>query len=119
MVQPGGPGTPIQLSAAGGTVSWSVTVAGDPDGLVSVSPASGTLTAASPSATVTVTVSQFVFCGRGPSPGECPTITVSPGGAVYSIWTVGGPHHHDTNPASIAVLVTPAPTGPAETRSTT
>jgi RNA polymerase sigma factor (sigma-70 family) len=120
MIAPGGPGTPIRLSASGGTVSWSVTIAGDPDGLVSVSPASGTLTAGSPVATVTVTVSQFLFCGRGPgSPGECPTITLTPGGAVYSIWTVSGPRHHDTNPASAAVLITPTPIDPAETRSTT
>jgi RNA polymerase sigma factor (sigma-70 family) len=120
MIAPGGPGTPIQLSASGGTVRWSVTIAGDPDGLVSVSPASGTLTARSPAATVTVTVSQFLFCGHGPgSPGECPTITLTPGGAVYSIWTVSGPRHHDVNPASAAVLITPTPIDTAETRRTT
>ena len=119
-IAPGGPGTPIRLSASGGTVSWSVIVAGDPDGLVSVSPAAGTLTSGSPSATVTVTVSQVLFCGGGPgSPGECPTITLSPGGAVYSIWTVGGPRHHDTNPASAAIPVTATPTDLAETRRTT
>jgi len=92
VIQPGG-AAQVQLTAAGGSVSWSVTVANDPDGAVSVSPASGTLTAGDPSATVTVTVSQYLDCGQG-----CPTITISPGGETYTIWTGdgtgGGKHHH-------------------------
>lgn len=96
MLQPGGQGTPIQLSASGGTVNWSITIANDPGGVVSVSQASGTLTTDSPSVTVRVTASQNLFCGRGGhSSGGCPTITVSPGGAVYSIWTAG--HFHGRN----------------------
>ena len=90
-VEPGG-AAQIELTAAGGSVNWSVTVAGDPDGAVSVSPASGTLTAADPSATVTVTVSQYLDCGTGG--GGCPTITIGPGGETYTIWTGHGRHHH-------------------------
>ena len=89
----------ITLSASGGAVNWSITVGNDPYGAVNVTPDSGTLTAGSPSATVTVTVTQYLDCGGGPgSPGACPTITISPSGAVYSIWTGPGQqshrHHH-------------------------
>jgi len=92
VLEPGAPAE-VTLSAAGGTVNWSIAVGNDPEGAVSVSPDSGTLTAGSPSATVTVTVTQYLDCGWGPgSPGACPTITISPSGTVYSIWT--GHHHH-------------------------
>lgn len=111
MVVPGSPGTPIYLSASGDPVSWSVSVANDPDGVVSVSPASGALTPGS-SATVTVSVSQYLNCdpaqgaGQGGS-GGCPTITISPGGAVYTIWTGGRHHSHDASstPAPAAVPI--------------
>jgi RNA polymerase sigma factor (sigma-70 family) len=113
-VQVGGSGTQVSLSASGGPVNWSVTVGNDPAGAVSVSPASGTLTPGHP-ATVTVTVSQYLFCGRG----GCPTITLSPGGAVYLIWTGGGPHSHAVTqaPAAQTVSITTL-TYPTETRRT-
>jgi len=118
IVQVGGSGTQISLSAAGGPVNWSASVGNDPGGAVSVSPGSGTLTPGS-QATVTVTASQFVFCGRGGSSGSCPTITLSPGGAVYVIWTGGGPHSHDVTPAAAAVAVSiTTPTYLIETRRT-
>jgi RNA polymerase sigma factor (sigma-70 family) len=113
MVQPGG-AAQITLTGSGGPVSWSVTVAGDPDGVVSVFPASGTLTPGSPSATVTVTVSQYLNCGGYGSSDGCPTITISPGGAVYSVWTGPGQHSHrrhhhghshDVHPASATAAV--------------
>jgi len=109
VVQVGGSGVQISLSASGGPVNWSAAVANDPGGAVSVSPASGTLTPDSP-VTVTVTASHFVFCGRGGGSGSCPTITISPGGDVYTVWTGGGPHSHDVTlavaspPVSITTL---------------
>jgi hypothetical protein len=85
VLAPTGAGTQIDLSASGSgdwDVNWSVTVANDSDGAVSVSPAhSGTLTPAGPTATLTVTADQFIPCGSSSSP----TITIEPGGAVYSV----------------------------------
>jgi DNA-directed RNA polymerase specialized sigma24 family protein len=95
-VWPGGDGTAIHLTASGTggnwAVSWSVSVAGDPDRVIGVSPSSGSLTPANASATVTITASKYLRCGRhGPS---CPTITISPSGAVFTVWTgFGGPFH--------------------------
>jgi hypothetical protein len=61
----------------------TVTVANDPGDVISVSSSAGNLTSADPTATVTVTANHFVPCDRRQSP----TITVSPGGAVFSICT--------------------------------
>jgi RNA polymerase sigma factor (sigma-70 family) len=87
MLAPGGAGTQIDLSASGSgdwDVGWSVSVANDSGGAVSVSPAhSGTLTPTGATTTLTVTADQFIPCGSS-SP---PTITVEPGGAVYSVCT--------------------------------
>jgi RNA polymerase sigma factor (sigma-70 family) len=84
---PGGAGAQIDLSASGSRdwdVQWSATVANDSDGAVSVSPAdSGTLTPTDATATLTVTADQFIPCGSS----SAPTITVEPGGAVYSVCT--------------------------------
>jgi len=84
---PNGAGGQINLSASGSgdwDVGWSVTVGNDSGGAVSVSPAhSGTLTAASSTATLTVTADQFIPCGSSASP----IITVYPAGAVYSVCT--------------------------------
>jgi len=119
-VQPGGPGSTIDLSVSGGKVSWSVSVGNDPNGAVSVSPASGTLTPGSPTATVTVTVGPFLSCDGGSFP--CPTITISPGGAVYSIWTGGHSHHGNLAEAPAAALaaapITTATVYLTETRRT-
>jgi RNA polymerase sigma factor (sigma-70 family) len=86
LVVPGVTGTLVSLRGAGGTVTWSASVASDPGHVVSVSPAAGTLTAADPAATLTITTSQFVRCGPGVAT-RCPTVTVSPGGAVFAVWT--------------------------------
>jgi RNA polymerase sigma factor (sigma-70 family) len=87
VLSPGGAGTQIDLSASGRRdwdVAWSVTVANDSGGAVSVSPAqSGTLTPSDTTATLTVTANQFIPCGSSADP----TITVEPGGAVYSVCT--------------------------------
>jgi hypothetical protein len=84
---PSGAGKQINLSASGSgdwNVGWSVSVANDSGGAVSVSPAhSGTLTPTDPTTTLTVTANQFIACGSSSSP----TITVEPGGAVYSVCT--------------------------------
>jgi RNA polymerase sigma factor (sigma-70 family) len=86
VLAPTGGGTQIDLSASGTgdwDVGWSVTVANDSGGAVSVSGASsGTLTPTSATATLTVTADQFILCGS-----SAPTITVEPGGAVYSVCT--------------------------------
>ena len=86
LVVPGVTSTLVSLRGAGGTVNWSASVASDPGHVVSVSPAAGTLTAADPAATLTITTSQFVRCGPGVAT-RCPTVTVSPGGAVFAVWT--------------------------------
>jgi hypothetical protein len=87
---PNGASAQIDLSGSGAgawEVGWSVTVAGDPGGAVSVSPAqAGTLTPAGPTVALTVTVDQFIPCGTAAA-SPPPTITVEPGGAVYSVCT--------------------------------
>ena len=84
----GAPGRQIDLRGSGRGnwhVSWSLAVANDQDDVISVSSSAGNLTSADPTATVTVTANHFVPCGWPRSP----TITVSPGGAVFSICTSG------------------------------
>ena len=108
---PGGRGALLFLSASGGTVNWSVSVSGDPDGTITVSPAtSGTLTAAHPHVTLEITASQKLSCGTGGNP--CPTITIEPGGTVLTVSTSGRrhpfrhrrrQHRQDGMPAAIAV----------------
>ncbi len=108
---PGGRGALLFLSASGGTVNWSVSVSGDPDGTITVSPAtSGTLTAAHPHVTLEITASQKLSCGTGGNP--CPTITIEPGGTVLTVSTSGRrhpfrhrrrQHRQDGMPAATAV----------------
>jgi RNA polymerase sigma factor (sigma-70 family) len=86
IVVPGLTGSLVSLHASGGTVNWSVSVANDPDHVVSVSPAAGTLTPADPAITLRVRVSQFVRCGPGTST-PCPAITIWPRGATFAVWT--------------------------------
>jgi RNA polymerase sigma factor (sigma-70 family) len=87
VLAPDGAGSQIDLTASGSgdwNVDWSVTVANDSGGAVSVAPASsGTLTPTGATATLTVTANQFIPCGSSADP----TITVDPGGAVYSVCT--------------------------------
>lgn len=75
----GAGGKQIVLSASGGAVSWSATIANDGNGAVEVSPSAGTLTAAGASVTVTVTLSHLVSCLAT----SYPTITINPGGTQY------------------------------------
>jgi hypothetical protein len=87
IVVPGLTGSLVSLHASGGTVNWSVSVANDPDHVVSVSPArEGTLTPADPAITLTVRVSQFFRCGPG-NTTPCPVITIWPRGATFAVWT--------------------------------
>jgi RNA polymerase sigma factor (sigma-70 family) len=86
IVVPGLTGSLVSLHASGGTVNWSVSVANDPDHVVSVSPAAGTLTPADPAITLRVRVSQFVRCGIGTT-APCPAITIWPRGATFAVWT--------------------------------
>ena len=87
IVMPGLFGSLVSLRASGGTVDWAVSVANDPDHLVNVSPAAaGTLAPAAPTTTLRITISQFVRCGPG-TPTWCPTVTVSPGGTTFAVWT--------------------------------
>jgi RNA polymerase sigma factor (sigma-70 family) len=87
IVVPGSIGSLVSLHASGGTVNWAVSVANDPNHVVTVSPAdAGTLTPADPAITLTVRASQFVQCGRGTTT-PCPAITISPGGATFAVWT--------------------------------
>ena len=82
----GSRGAQIDLSGSGTGhwyVHWSLAVANDRGNVISVSSSSGTLTSADSTATVTVTANRFVPCGRPRSP----TITISPGGAVFSVCT--------------------------------
>jgi len=99
---PGGQGTQVYLGASGSgdwAVNWSATVANDPGNAVSIGPASsGTLTPADPYVALTVTVSQYLVCGPGFS--ACPTITLSPSGAVFSVWTGWSDPFHDPGPGS-------------------
>jgi RNA polymerase sigma factor (sigma-70 family) len=79
-------GRQIDLSGSGSgdwQVHWSLAVANDPGDVISVSSSAGTLTSADATATVTVTANRFVPCGWPRSP----TITVSPGGAVFTVCT--------------------------------
>jgi RNA polymerase sigma factor (sigma-70 family) len=84
---PNGSGAQLDLSASGSgdwDVAWSVTVANDAGGAVSVSPAqAGTLTPNDTTATLTVTADQFIPCGSASSP----IITIDPGGAAYYVCT--------------------------------
>jgi RNA polymerase sigma factor (sigma-70 family) len=91
VLTPDGGGRQIDLSGSGSGdwyVSWSMSVANDPDNAVSVSSSSGTLTPADPTTAVTITADRFVPCGSRWSP----TITVSPGGAVFSVCTIRSRH---------------------------
>jgi RNA polymerase sigma factor (sigma-70 family) len=91
LLEPGGRGAQLFLSATGGTVNWSVSVSGDPDHTIAVSPAtSGTLTAAHPHVTLEITASQDLSCGDEDNP--CPTITIEPGGTVLTVTTSGRRH---------------------------
>jgi RNA polymerase sigma factor (sigma-70 family) len=109
---PGGHGALLFLSASGGTVDWSVSVSGDPDHTITVSPAtSGTLTAAHPRVTLVITASQNLSCGNGRDP--CPAITIEPGGTVLTVTTSWRrhpfrhrrrPHPHDGAPAATVFL---------------
>jgi hypothetical protein len=90
-----GAGAQIDLGGSGNgsgewDVAWSVTVADDPVDAVSVSPAqAGTMTAREATVALTVRADQFIPCGLPWSP----TITIEPGGAVYSVCT-SLPRHH-------------------------
>jgi RNA polymerase sigma factor (sigma-70 family) len=86
IVIPGSAGPLVALRASGGAVTWSVSVTNDPDHLVTVSPAAGTLTTADPTASVTIRISQFVECGIGTTTA-CPTVTISPGNVSLAVWT--------------------------------
>jgi hypothetical protein len=119
---PNGPGRQIDLSGSGTGdwyVSWSLAVANDADNAISVSPASsGTLTPADSTTTVTITADQFVPCG---SP-QSPTITVSPGGAVFSVCTSPSRHTGDGDSARVGDALARASSParkPAEYRAAT
>jgi len=102
-------GAQIDLSGSGAgdwSVHWSLAVANDPFGVVSVSSSAGTLTPSDSTATVTVRASRFLPCGWPWSP----TITVSPGGPVFTVCT--GSTRRFTGRADIAVDTT-AYAGPA------
>jgi RNA polymerase sigma factor (sigma-70 family) len=86
LVAPGWHGAQVYLSAYGGPVNWSASVANDPNNAISVSPGSGTLTPGG-SVTVTIAASQFVRCGSG---SQCPTVTIWPNGTVFTIYTGRG-----------------------------
>jgi RNA polymerase sigma factor (sigma-70 family) len=86
LVAPGWRGAQVYLSAYGGPVNWSASVANDPNNVISVSPGSGTLTPGG-SVTVTITASQFVRCGFAT---QCPTVTIWPNGTVFTIYTGRG-----------------------------
>jgi RNA polymerase sigma factor (sigma-70 family) len=87
IVIPGLTGSLVTLRASGGAVTWSVSVANDPDRVVTVSPVdSGTLTPSHPTTTLTIRTSQFLRCGAGTGTA-CPAITISPGGARLAVWT--------------------------------
>jgi hypothetical protein len=101
-LQPGGTPRQIDLTGSGRgawRITWSLTVAYDPFDIIRVSPVSGLLTSAGSTAVVTVRANWIVPCGvRRP-----PTITVSPGGAVFTVCT-GAPRpfggHSDVAPAA-------------------
>jgi hypothetical protein len=87
MVLPGWLGSLVALRAEGGTVQWSASVANDRDHAISVWPSSGTLTPSDPVTMLTIKASQAITCGSG---GQCPTVTLSPGGTRFTIWPTGG-----------------------------
>jgi hypothetical protein len=85
-LRPGGAARQITLTGGGRgdwRVTWSLAVANDPFTIISVSPVSGLLTSADPTAVVTVRANWIVPCGSR----RAPTITVSPGGAVFTVCT--------------------------------
>jgi hypothetical protein len=91
-------------------------VANDPDDVITVSASAGSLTSADPTATVTVTANHFVPCGWPRSP----TITVSPGGAVFSIctsWFKNFTGHDSPQPDDDAAYASPPGREPAEYRA--
>ena len=101
-LQPNGAPRQIDLSGSGGGhwhVTWSLAVANDPFSIISVSPVSGILTSADSTAVVTVRANWFAPCG---SP-RAPAITVSPGGAVFTICT--GPARQFTGDGDVARAV--------------
>jgi RNA polymerase sigma factor (sigma-70 family) len=119
VLAPNGPGRQIDLSGSGTgdwRVNWSLAVANDPDDVISVSASAGSLTSADPTATVTVTANHFVPCGWPRSP----TITVSPGGAVFSIctsWFKNFTGHDSPQPDDDAAYASPPGREPAEYRA--
>jgi hypothetical protein len=117
VVDPGGDGASIILSASGGSVNWSISVGHDPHNVIGVSAWSGTLTPSSPNTTVTITARQTVECGQD-SHTACPTLTISPGGVTYTIWT-GWSKGHPGGHRAAAVTVSAKPTGSPAPRETT
>ena len=111
IVIPGSASPLVALHASGGAVTWSAAVTNDPNHLVTVSPAAGTLTTADPTAAVTITISQFVECGIGTATA-CPTVTISPGNVSLAVWTGWTPPLLLT---SRLPSVTAAPGGPRQT----
>ena len=86
LLLPGPAGATVSLAASGGPVTWSVAVANDPGQVVSVSPGSGTVTPAGSEVTLQISVSRFIRCGLL-SGKPCPTVTIMPGGATFTVWT--------------------------------
>jgi hypothetical protein len=86
LVVPGAVGAVVDVTETGGSVAWSAVVSNDPSHLVTVSPATGTLTSAKPTALVTIKISRSIDCGGG-SATACPTVKFSPGGATFSVYT--------------------------------
>jgi RNA polymerase sigma factor (sigma-70 family) len=121
IVVPGLIGSLVSLRASGGIVGWTVSVANDPGHLVNVVPAAaGTLTPAAPTTTLRITISQFVQCGLGTTT-RCPTVTVSPGGTTFAVWTswilpfpFGGPRPPNlpsTRPSTLSATQPPTSRG--------
>jgi RNA polymerase sigma factor (sigma-70 family) len=110
-LRPGGAPRLIDLTGSGRgdwRVTWSLTVANDPFTIISVSPVSGLLTSAGSTAVVTVRANWIVPCGvRRP-----PTITVTPGGAVFTVCTGATrpfAFHGDVAPAADDAVYLSAP----------
>ena len=108
IVIPGFAGPLVALHASGGAVTWSAAVTNDPNHLVTVSPAAGTLTTADPTASVTVTISRFVECGIGTTTA-CPTVTISPGNVSLAVWTGWTPPLLLTTPVPSVTTVPGSP----------
>jgi RNA polymerase sigma factor (sigma-70 family) len=83
IVVPGLLGSLVAVHASGGSVTWSASVGNDPGGLITVSPAAGTLRRSS-TVTVTIRMSQFYECGVGTATA-CPTVSI--GNATFAVWT--------------------------------